>query len=365
MVPMPETEADDAQREVAFYAPLKSPDHPTPSGDRQIARLTLEALARAGFLPRSVSDVRLLDLAGDAAAQTELARASLAEAERLIAQLAKAPPALWFTYHCYYKAPDLIGPRVSQALGIPYVISEPSISLKRREGAWARFAAASEAAIGAADRLFWTTRRDRPALEQAGHTARMVQLPAFLAEGPPPRPRGAHDPLRLLAIAMMRPGDKLESYRRLAAALQHLETPWGLTAIGDGEAADDVRALFAPFGDRVSFRGQIEDRAAIRSAYAASDILVWPGVGEGVGMVYLEAQAAGLPVVAENHSAQRDLIVAPLVPAGDAGAFAAAILHARLHRRTMSIEARAYIVKHHSMGAAARTLRTALEPLLT
>ena len=33
---------------IAFYAPMKAPDHPTPSGDRHIARLTLQALARAG-----------------------------------------------------------------------------------------------------------------------------------------------------------------------------------------------------------------------------------------------------------------------------------------------------------------------------
>ena len=33
---------------VAFYAPLKPPGHPIPSGDRHIARLFLEALRRAG-----------------------------------------------------------------------------------------------------------------------------------------------------------------------------------------------------------------------------------------------------------------------------------------------------------------------------
>jgi hypothetical protein len=31
---------------LAFYAPLKSPDHPTPSGDRRMARALLDALAR-------------------------------------------------------------------------------------------------------------------------------------------------------------------------------------------------------------------------------------------------------------------------------------------------------------------------------
>ncbi|MEO1491285.1 MAG: glycosyltransferase family 4 protein [Pseudomonadota bacterium] len=362
---MPEADGGDRQREIAFYAPLKSPDHPTPSGDRQIARLTLEALARAGFTPRTASDLRLFDRDGDEAVQQDLARASVAEAERVIADLRASPPALWFTYHCYYKAPDLIGPRVAEALGIPYAISEPSISMKRRTGPWARFAAASEAAIARADRLFWTTRRDRPALEQAGHKGRLTHLPAFLAEGPPPKHRGAHDPVRLLTVAMMRPGDKLESYRRLAAALGHLDGPWLLTVIGDGEAAAAVRALLSRFSGQVHFRGQIEEASAMRAAYAAADVFVWPGVGEGVGMVYLEAQAAGLPVVAENHAAQRDLVAAPLVPVGDAQAFAAAIEETRIERRSLSIAARSHVVEHHGLGAAARILRAALGPLVT
>ena len=48
---------------LAFYAPMKPPDHPVPSGDRQIARLTLTALERAGFAPRLVSRLRVLDVA--------------------------------------------------------------------------------------------------------------------------------------------------------------------------------------------------------------------------------------------------------------------------------------------------------------
>ncbi len=361
---MPDRGDGNAGPEVAFYAPLKSPDHPTPSGDRQIARLTLEALSRAGFTPRTISDLRLFDKNGDEEAQRDLARASLAEADRLSAQLHDRRPALWFTYHSYYKAPDLLGPRVAGALGIPYVISEPSISPKRRQGPWARFAVASEAAIACADRLFWTTRRDRPALEQAGHKRLMTHLPAFLAEGSPAVRRGAHDPLRLLTVAMMRPGDKLESYRRLASALVHLRDDWLLTVIGDGACAEEVHALFARFDDRVRFRGQIDDPSALRAAYQAADLFVWPGVGEGVGMVYLEAQATGVPVVAENHGAQRDVVAAPLAPVGDPRAFAAAISSARSARSKLSIEARDHVVEHHSIGAAARVLRASLMPLV-
>ncbi|MDF2688487.1 MAG: glycosyl transferase family 1, partial [Microvirga sp.] len=38
-------------RPVAFYAPLKSPNHLLPSGDRTMARLLMKALDRAGYAP--------------------------------------------------------------------------------------------------------------------------------------------------------------------------------------------------------------------------------------------------------------------------------------------------------------------------
>ena len=40
-------------------------------------------------------------------------------------------PDLWFTYHLYYKAPDLVGPLVAGALGIPYAVAEASVAHKR------------------------------------------------------------------------------------------------------------------------------------------------------------------------------------------------------------------------------------------
>jgi glycosyltransferase involved in cell wall biosynthesis len=343
---------------------MKAPDHPTPSGDRQIARLTLAALERAGFAPRTVSRLRVLDLAGDPDAQARLAAEAEAEAARLVERLRADGPALWFTYHCHYRAPDLLGPRVTRALGMPYVISEPSISARRRAGPWAAFAGASEAAIAAADRLFWTTARDRAGLEAAGHGGKMVHLPAFLEEGQAPLPRPAQSPFRLLAVAMMRRGDKLESYRRLAAALARLRGDWRLEVLGDGPARAEVEALFAPFRQRVTLRGVVDDRRLLRAAYEAADLLVWPGVGEGVGMVYLEAQAAGLPVVAEDHPAQRDLVEGPLVAPDAPVCFAGAIEAALADRKARSAAARARIEARHGLAAAAATLHGALDQLI-
>ena len=60
---------------VAFYAPLKPPDHPVPSGDRQLARALLQALRAGGHETFVASRFRSYDGAGDAARQARLRRA--------------------------------------------------------------------------------------------------------------------------------------------------------------------------------------------------------------------------------------------------------------------------------------------------
>ncbi|MEM8792916.1 MAG: glycosyltransferase family 4 protein [Pseudomonadota bacterium] len=350
---------------LAFYAPMKPPDHPTPSGDREIARLTLRALELAGYEVNIVSNLRTLDMAGSQDAQADLMAKAGVEAEWLVETLSEGPPDAWLSYHCYYKAPDLIGPVVSGALQIPYLISEPSISPKRRLGEWSRFAFASEAAIAHADRLLWTTTRDLPELQSAGHGGKLVHLPAFLDPGPAVPPRPAGEPLRLLTIAMMRPGAKMESYRRLAAALDRLEDDWELTVIGGGDGEAAVSALFADHLSQISFLGTLTDQKIIRTHCERHDLLVWPGVEEGVGMVWLEAQAAGLPIIAEDGPAARNALGGGrLTPPEDPDAMAGAIRDAARDREALSGQARAHIETNHSLEAAAVILHREIEALI-
>jgi hypothetical protein len=357
---------------VAFYAPMKPPDHPMPSGDRRIARLMQRALERAGFGIMLASRLRTWEGVGDPVAQATLADAARAEADRLIAGLATAPPALWFTYHCYWKAPDLVGPRVAASLNIPYAIAEGARSPRRRQGAWAGFAAAADAALDAADVVFWLTERDLPELESARPTGqRLVRLRPFTALGQPAaRPVSIAGPLRLVAVAMMRPGDKIESYRALGAALLRArDADWRLTVVGAGPAEAEARAALAPVADRTEFVGRRDDRPSLHAEYEAADLLVWPGVNEGVGMVYLEAQAAGRACVAEYRPGVRDVLApsCPMVAPGDAEGFAAAIRRFAEDRDALAAAgaaARAHMLAHHGIRAAAATLRDALAPLL-
>ena len=109
-----------------------------PSGDRRVAGLLMDALERVGEHMELVSTFRSFDGDGDACARKRCQPGRGAR-ERSSQRLARgaAPscgPTLWFTYHVYYKAPDWLGPAVSAALGIPYVIAEASYAEKRAAG---------------------------------------------------------------------------------------------------------------------------------------------------------------------------------------------------------------------------------------
>src|SRR6185312_4558090 len=200
------------------------------------------ALRLAGHTPFVVSRLRSYDPVGGELRQARMAARGRRAAERLIARWRQAPetaPGLWFTYHLYYKAPDWIGPAVSAALGIPYVVAEASLANKRAGGAWDAGHRTVAAALRQADRVIGLNGADREGvLPLLGHPERWLALPPFIdARVYRGRRRRPAPPLRLITVAMMRPGDKLASYRVLGAALaQLLDLDWTLEAIGDGPA---------------------------------------------------------------------------------------------------------------------------------
>ena len=134
---------------VAFHAPLKSPDHPVPSGDRQLARALLHALRAGGHDVSVASRFRSFDGSGDDTRQARLAQLGAQIAQRLIARYRRTAerPDVWFTYHLYHKAPDWLGPAVSAcARHSRTCVAEASIADARRDGAWALGHAAALAA---------------------------------------------------------------------------------------------------------------------------------------------------------------------------------------------------------------------------
>ncbi len=361
---------------IAFYAPLKPPDHPMPSGDRRVAQLLWEALRSAGHEPFLASRLRSYDGAGDKLRQARLGRIARGTAERLLRrwrQDPRAAPELWFTYHLYYKAPDWLGPAISSALGIPYVIAEASAAPKRAGGSWQIGHRAVEEALRRADAVLGLNPADRECvLPLLRDPRRWVALSPFLDARPyGGRPaRQPSSPPRLIAVAMMRHGDKLASYRLLGAALAELlDVPWSLDIVGDGPARAEVESALAPLGARTRYRGAL-DEGAVAAALAEADLFVWPAVNEAFGMALLEAQGSGVAVVAGASGGVAGIVAAGetglLVPPGDVTSFAAAVRRLVLDgaaRVAMGAAARAKVEREHDLPAAATRLAAALERL--
>ena len=367
---------------IAFYAPMKPPDAPRPSGDRTIARLLLRALAMAGHEPFVASKLRsrLADPA-DGAARQRIERQAGDEVRRLAGALRRDPPALWFTYHLFYKAPDPVGPAVCRALGLPYVVAEASHAPKRAAGPWAAGHAQVGDALRLADHIFFPNPADEacvlPLLKPGATHSRLpptVEVPAERTAAERARARQElarewrldADAVWALAVGMMRTGDKLASYARLAAAWAAGTgpAPACLLIVGDGPAEAEVRRLFAPFSAQTRFLGRLEaDR--LEAAYAAADLFAWPGANEAIGMATLEAMAAGLPVATGPCGAVAQTIVpgvTGLVTRSDADfarALARLIADPALRRR-LGAAARAGAARRHGLPAAAAALGPAL-----
>jgi glycosyltransferase involved in cell wall biosynthesis len=350
---------------IAFYAPLKSPNHPVASGDRQMARMLVKALERYGHGVETVSELRgyLRE------PEPEHFEALKAEAAEEIGRLTKrwdreGGPDLWFSYHPYYKAPDLIGPELATAFGIPYVTAEASYSKRRDSGLWAETQGLVINAVNLAALNICFTQRDRRGLESALPNAVIGLLAPFIDTSVFQTVPARNAQARLVTVAMMRPGDKLESYRMLAQALRLIgHLPWTLTVVGDGPLRDEVIAEFAGLPpDRVEWLGAIEP-AAVPDILYDGGIYVWPGYGEAYGIAYLEAQAAGLPVVAQDIAGVPEVVrdgrTGLLTPPGDVAAFASAIERLLTHsdeRTAMAEAARRFILEERSLDAAAAHL---------
>jgi glycosyltransferase involved in cell wall biosynthesis len=321
-----------------------------------MARLLIKAWQGAGHAVELASTFRSYDR-GDGERQARLKAMGKRLANRLIARYQTRPPdqrpGLWFTYHLYHKAPDWLGPTVSAALDIPYVVAEASFAPKQQGGPWDLGHRATAQALGGADLVLGFNAADgaciAPLLQKSD---RQILVPPFIDTtlfhqasvqqhkhrqqvarryGLDPDASGVP---RLLCVAMMRPDQKLLSYQHLGKALAKiLDRPWQLLVVGTGPAEGAVKQALSVLGDRVTWLGGLSAEDDLPALYAGTDIFVWPAIKEAYGMVFLEALSAGLPVVAGRSpgvagivSHQRNGILVDVGDVGDATAFAHAIV---------------------------------------
>ncbi len=92
-------------------------------------------------------------------------------------------------------------------------------------------------------------------------------------------------------------------------ALPHLPVPVLFLVYGIGPLEEDLRALAGSLGvsDRVRFMGEVQHTELPR-LLSACDIFIRPSRSEGMGNSFIEAMAAGLPVIATQEGGIADFL---------------------------------------------------------
>lgn len=351
---------------ICFYTPFKPLDHPNPSGDLVTASDLFDFLAGRGHEVSAASSLRCRWIPW----KPWLWPRVLWERNRAARRFGSGRCDLWFSYHSYYKAPDLLGPAVSRRLGVPYVLFQGIYSTRRRRHWITRPGfELNRSALLAARHIFTNKRRDLINLRRIVPAERIT----YIAPGLHPdqfvfdpaarlqlrRAWGiGNDPV-ILTVAMFRPGVKADGVAwviRTCGELGRRGRRFALVIAGDGKergrlerlARDEVRA-------HTHFVGRIPRRELYRY-YSAADLFFFPGIREALGMVYLEAQSCGLPVVAfENagvpEAVQKDR-TGLLTPLEDERALVDAVdrlLSDASLRRQMGEHARARVRECHDL----------------
>jgi glycosyltransferase involved in cell wall biosynthesis len=126
---------------------------------------------------------------------------------------------------------------------------------------------------------------------------------AEVGPGPPPGPV-------VLAVARMYPRKRLEDLLTAAARLRARIPDLRVRIVGEGPESARLRRLHAELrlGETVAFLGEVS-RRALAVEYMRARCFCLPTVQEGFGLVFAEAMAAGLPVVACRASAVPELVL--------------------------------------------------------
>ena len=351
---------------IAFYAPLKSPEHAVPSGDRQMARALIKALKLAGHEVELVSHFRSFSKTPH---DQKFYDQAMHEADKIIESWADHSPDLWFSYHPYYKAPDFIALEILQSKNIPIVTAEASLANKRDCDEWQKSQECVRSLLNKSQANFYFTDRDLPGLRSALPSEKLTHLPPFIDIDIKANSRSSETgPIKLITMGMMREGVKVDSYLLLASALKNLaDTNWHLTVIGDGKKRGQVESLFAGFSpNKLTWLGEIKPDE-VSKILTNGDVFVWPGFGEAYGLAYLEAQAAGLPVVALNtHGvpyAVQDGETGILVLDDDDKAFSIALrtmIENKTLRKKYGKNAQNFIHTERNLTAASKILDTTI-----
>ncbi|MCF6321146.1 MAG: glycosyltransferase family 4 protein [Rhizobiaceae bacterium] len=369
---------------IAYYAPLKPPDHPIPSGDRQMARMLLAALNKAGYDAQLASRYISYSKRHGPQYLEERKQGALEEAATLLARWEKTGyrPQLWFCYHPYDKSPDWLGMEICRVLDIPMVTAEPCKTGQGPNGEWIPWRNEAKAGIKMAAMNIVMTPSDKAYLDTFIEPQKIALMPPFvdtdmlisslqLEDKSEPSSLWSEG-LRLLSVGMMRPGAKIDSYRLLANALQKLEEEkWSAVIVGSGPRLDEVHELFSwDEHARINIVGE-KSCAEVLLLMEHAQVLAWPGCREAYGMVYLEAASRGCPVVALDNLGvplvvehERTGLLASPANSTTYAQCLKRLMNDRVLLKKLGAGAKQFVTSERSGEKTAQRLRQIIEPVL-
>jgi phosphatidylinositol alpha-1,6-mannosyltransferase len=109
--------------------------------------------------------------------------------------------------------------------------------------------------------------------------------------------------------------DKVDAYKghdrviKAMAKVRRAEPDALYVVVGDGDGRADLQALTERSGltDAVRFLGRLSDEDVL-ALYRSADAFIMPSMKEGFGIVFVEAGACGLPVIAGNRDGSVDAL---------------------------------------------------------
>jgi glycosyltransferase involved in cell wall biosynthesis len=199
-----------------------------------------------------------------------------------------------------------------------------------------------------ADRLIVHSVHSLRSLDAAGFdTSRgLVVPPAFMPSGlGRPRTLSPGRPLRVLFVGYV---NLAKGFHVLAEACRALGSDVALTVVGGSQLPPAYLRQIAPAAE---FTGHLA-QAEVARRMAAADVLVFPTLSDGFGLVQLEAMAQGLPVVATSACGEvvRDGLDGFVVPPGDAVALVDRLSRLRREPDRYAAMSRAALVRATEFG---------------
>ena len=367
---------------IAFYAPFKPLEHAHPSGDLVIATGLCHYLSGQGHDIMPVSPLRTRWIYWRPWQWPGVIK----EYRRALRLVSLKKAHVWLTYHTYYKAPDLLGPFACRKAGVPYVIFQGAFSTKRRRrlktlpGYFL-----NKHALCAACHVFTNRLEDLVNLKRQIPEHRLT----YVVPGIFPEDfffdTKARDKLRqswgivkepvVLSAAMFRPDVKTEGLAwviRSCGRLYRRKRAFHLVIAGDGKEKARLKHLAQKYcPGRVRFVGKIS-REKMNRFYSAGDVFAFPGIRESLGMVFLESQSCGLPVVAFNNRGIPEVVkngeTGFLTPLYSYHAFDQALERLLLNkelRRSMGRKAQLYVRENHDLKRNYRDVLNVLDSVAT